>query len=231
MMRAGQKTLRLPWVGRTFDLKAAYKQFGVNEEDTRRLKIALKAGPDAVRFFDVLALPFGATGSVVAFLRVAASLAFIGTNGLYICWSSFFDDFTAVSPMSLSDNTQFYVEALFRLFGIDFASEGDKAPPFDQVFKSLGLQFDLNKVAEGYFTLGHTDSRRRELLEQIETMIEGRDTLVSSKEPWTSCLVQCLRLRSYPESSSRRDFKVFSLSFNYGKSSGDLERCPHSPPG
>ena len=67
MMRSGQGTMRLPWVGRTFDLKAAYKQFGVSEEDSKRLKIALKAGPDAVRFFDVLALPFGATGSVVAF--------------------------------------------------------------------------------------------------------------------------------------------------------------------
>ena len=138
-------------------MKAAYKQFGVKEENTRRLKIALKAGPDAVRFFDVSALPFGATGSVVAFLRVAASLAFIGTNGLCICWSSFFDDFTAVSAMSLSDNIQFYVEALFRLLGIDFASEGDKAPPCSQVFKFLGLQFDLNRIAEGYFTLGHTE--------------------------------------------------------------------------
>ena len=174
--------MRLPWVGRAFDLKAAYKQFGVSEEDTKRLKVALKAGPDAVRFSDVLALPSGATGSVVAFLRVAASLAFIGTDGLHICWSSFFDDFTAVSPMSLSDNAQFYVVALFRLLGIDFASEGDKAPPFNQVFKSLGLQFDLNKVDEGHFTLRHTYSRRRELLEQIETMIEGRDTLVSAIE-------------------------------------------------
>ena len=69
MMRSGHRPMRLPWVGRTFDLKAAYKQFGVSEEDTKRLKIALKAGPDAVRFFDVLALPFGATGNVVAFLR------------------------------------------------------------------------------------------------------------------------------------------------------------------
>ena len=71
--------------------------------------------------------------------------------------------------MPLPDNTQFYVETLFRLLGIDFGSEGDKAPPFNQVFKSLGLQFDLNKVDEGYFTLGHTDSRRQVLLEQIET--------------------------------------------------------------
>ena len=41
MMRSGRGPMRLPWVGRTFDLKAAYKQFGVSEEDTKRLKIAL----------------------------------------------------------------------------------------------------------------------------------------------------------------------------------------------
>jgi len=141
----------------------------------------LKSGPDAVKLFDVLALPFGATGSVVAFLRVAASLAFIGTNGLYICWSSFFDDFTSVTPQSLAENTKFYIESI-RLIGIDFAAEGDKAPPYDPVFKSLGLQFDLRNISHGYFALGHTESRRKELLEQIETMTEGRDTSVSVKE-------------------------------------------------
>ena len=119
---------------------------------------------------------------MVVFLRVAAPLGFLGINGLQTCWSSRFDDFTAVSTMSLSDNTQFYVEALFRLLGVGSALEGDKAPPFNQVFKSLGLQFDLHKVDEGHFTLGHTNSRKRELLERIEAVIEGSDTLVSAIE-------------------------------------------------
>jgi len=182
MMRSVGKTRKLPWIGRTFDLKSAYKQFGVSESDANLLKIALKSGPDAVKLFDVLALPFGATGSVVAFLRVAASPAFIGTNGLYICWSSFFDDFTSVTPQSLAENIKFYIESMFRLIGIDFAAEGDKVPPYDRVFKSLGLQFDLSSISRGYFALGHTESRRKELLEQIETMTEGRDISVSVKE-------------------------------------------------
>ena len=84
MMKSGVVDDRLPWSGRTFDLKAAYKQFGVSDEEAQRLKIALKDGGDSVKFFDVLALPFGATGSVVAFLRIAASLAYIGTEGLLV---------------------------------------------------------------------------------------------------------------------------------------------------
>jgi len=84
MMKSGVVDDRLPWSGRTFDLKAAYKQFGVSDEEAQRLKIALKDCGDSVKFFDVLALPFGATGSVVAFLRIAASLAYIGTEGLLV---------------------------------------------------------------------------------------------------------------------------------------------------
>ena len=80
----------LPWVGRTFNLKAACRQFGVGEEDTNSLKIALKVGSGAVRA-PLMSWPyrFGAMGSVVVFLRVAASLAFFDTNGSHMCWLSF----------------------------------------------------------------------------------------------------------------------------------------------
>jgi hypothetical protein len=73
-------------------------------------------------------------------------------------------------------------EALFRLLGIDFAAEGDKAPPFAPVFKSLGLQFDLKDVDKGFFSLGHTTSRRQELLEQIGAMLSDGNALVNPKE-------------------------------------------------
>ena len=65
---------------------------------------------------------------------------------------------------------------------IDFPAEGGKAPPYDQVFKSSGLQFDLYNISHEYFTSGRTESRREELLEQIETMTEGRDVSVNVKE-------------------------------------------------
>eukprot|EP00435_Cladocopium_sp_Y103_P052672 s2156_g16.t1 len=182
MMQRPHSQKRWPLIGRTFDLKSAYKQFGVSVTEMERLKIACKAGPDTVSFYDVLALPFGATASVVAFLRIAASLAYIGTCGLLICWSSFFDDYTVVSPSSLADNTRFYVESLLRLLGIDFASEGDKAPEFGEVFKTLGLQFDLSGIETGSFELGHTETRRKELLDTIRCLLADDAPAVRVKE-------------------------------------------------
>lgn len=107
-------------LGRTFDLKSAYKQFGVDKEHAERLRIAVKRPGGGVAFFKVLALPFGATGSVAAFLRISSAIAYVGTKGLEIPWSVFFDDYTALSPAGLENDTTFYAEALFKLLGINF---------------------------------------------------------------------------------------------------------------
>ena len=48
-------------VGRTFDLKSAYEQFGVDQEHQQTLRIAQKHPEGGVRFFAVQSLPFGAT--------------------------------------------------------------------------------------------------------------------------------------------------------------------------
>ena len=71
-------------LGRTFDLKSAYKQFGVDVPHSEKFRIAVKRPGGGVAFFKVLALPFGATGSVSAFLRISSAIAFIGSGGLYI---------------------------------------------------------------------------------------------------------------------------------------------------
>ena len=159
-------------VGRCFDLKSAYKQFGVNPEHADMLKIALKAGPGKVNFYDVLALPFGATGSVAAVLRLAASIAFIGVKCLHLVWTVFFDDFTCVTPASLVNNTTTCAEGLFKLLGMTFAETGPKAPPFDVNFKTLGLQIDLKRWSGGEFDLQHTESRKSELVEVLKGLLK-----------------------------------------------------------
>ena len=65
---------------------------------------------------------------------------------------------------------------------VDYAAEGEKAPPFGQVFRSLGLQFDLNSADTGTFSLGHTETRRKELLEHIGAMLSDETGLVGTKE-------------------------------------------------
>ena len=61
--------------GRVFDLKSAYKQFGVSEADRNLVRIAMnEPGKSSPRFLGINALPFGAVGSVAGFLRVSVNL-------------------------------------------------------------------------------------------------------------------------------------------------------------
>ena len=139
----------------------------------------MKRPGGGVAFFKVLALPFGATGSVAAFLRISSAIAYVGTKGLEIPWSVFFDDYTALSPAGLENDTTFYAEALFKLLGINFASEGSKAPPFSHKFKTLRLVVDTERVNERTVQLGHTPERAAELLQSIDELLT--QTQVSTK--------------------------------------------------
>ena len=62
-------------LGRTLDLKSAYKQLAVNpEQGFVRVMVAYDPVRGKPAFFIFNALPFGATGSVYSFNRVAKSL-------------------------------------------------------------------------------------------------------------------------------------------------------------
>ena len=164
----------LDLVGRTFDLKlkSAYKQFGVDLEHQRKLRIAQKHPDGGVRFFAVQSLPFGATASVSSFLRIAASIKFIGALGMRIVWTNFFDDYTAACAPRSAHEVTFCVESLLKLLGVGFAESGPKAPDFDVKFKSLGLELDLSKANAGTFTLGHAAKRSEELLGSIHSLLQ-----------------------------------------------------------
>ena len=158
-------------VGRTFDLKSAYKQYGVDEWHSNFLQICVRNPHGGHGLFHVNALPFGATGSVSGFLRISNALAFIGYRGLDLIWSAFFDDYTVISDEAEEANVTFYVESLFRLLGVEFAVDGDKAQPFQALFKSLGLEFNLESLQHGKFFLQHTEARKTELVTTIAEML------------------------------------------------------------
>eukprot|EP00435_Cladocopium_sp_Y103_P012737 s4229_g3.t1 len=163
-------------VGRTYDLRAAYKQFGTDPWHADRLRIGVKNPAGGVGVFRALALPFGASGSVVHFLRISSSLTFIGVVALMLVWTSFFGDFTCLCCQDEEKNTSFYIESLFRLLGVDYADTGDKAVPFTPKFKTLGLMFDVSNVQSGSFSLEHTESRKTELAEALVDILKKGQT-------------------------------------------------------
>ena len=115
-------------VGKTYDLKNAYKQYGIRSQDRELLRLAVwDACAKKVRLMGANALPFGAVGSVGAFLRVSMAVWYIGVVGLRLCWTSFFDDYTLLSKQANSKSAEVSAETLFNLLGLQFATEGKKA--------------------------------------------------------------------------------------------------------
>ena len=109
-------------VGKTYDLKNAYKQYGVCASDRSLLRIAVwNPAIRRVQFLGLNALPFGAVGSVSSFLRISMAIWYIGVRGLRLCWTAFFDDYTLLSKQACSNSASVAAESLFKLLGIDFA--------------------------------------------------------------------------------------------------------------
>ena len=162
------------WVGRTFDLRSAYKQYGIHPSDRQRLRVGVnQPGCKRPVLLGVNSLPFGATGSVSAFLRVAMAVWRVGLVLLKLVWSSFFDDFSNITRSVLANNTKWAIETLFDLLGIDFDRDGKKAPPYSSVFQMLGLQVDLSTSANRKIMIGHTDSRRDELASFLRGILDA----------------------------------------------------------
>ena len=160
-------------VGKTIDLKSAYKQFGICAEDRTRIRVATsEANTKNFLLLLVNALPFGATGSVAAFLRISMFIWYIGVIGLQLAWTAFYDDYTLLSRLDCAPNASWGAECLFDLLGVVFARDGKKATVFDKVFNSLGVKFDLEHIRNFSVHLGHTESRRLELVETISNFLQ-----------------------------------------------------------
>ena len=161
-------------LGKTYALKNAYKQYGVHPQDREVLRLAVwDPTEQKVKFLGANALPFGAVGSVGAFLRVSTAIWFIGMRGFRLCWTSFFDDFTMLSKEEAARSTALSAESLLKLLGVQFAEEGKKAVSWSTTIKTLGVQLDLEKMGTARQAfIGHTESRVEELKTFIDKFLE-----------------------------------------------------------
>ena len=92
---------REKFLGRSYDLKAAYRQLGLSEEALRHAYITFyDCGDGKPAIHRLNALPFGAVRSVHSFLRVSHSLWELGCS-LGLLWTCYFDDFPTVTPGAL----------------------------------------------------------------------------------------------------------------------------------
>eukprot|EP00435_Cladocopium_sp_Y103_P074784 s23_g51.t1 len=161
-------------VGRTYDLKKAYRQLGVSAEHYRFSWIAAWSPEHGrVMLFRMKGLPFGGTASVASFLRMSRALKELGIRGAGLIWSSFFDDFVCVCRPEDAVNTDLTIRFLFRACGWVLSEDPDKDVGFSEVFNALGVQFDLSAVSQGILRVGNTEKRKKELKAIVEGCLEA----------------------------------------------------------
>ena len=159
-------------VGRTYDLQKAYRQLAIAPGHLRFAWIAVWSPEhEAVRLFQMKALPFGGTGSVAAFLRVSRALKEIGVRSLRLMWTSFYDDFVVVCREGEAEHTDRLVRFFFETFGWRLSTDDEKNCQFSKIFDALGVQFDLRDAPKGVLRIGNTDKRKAELGQLVQDIL------------------------------------------------------------
>ena len=111
----------------------------------------------------MFSLPFGASGSVPGFVRVAVALWRILCRLALVPSTLFFDDFTSITYASDASSAEATVHLLFRILGWRLALTGDKAQSYSALFQSLGVIFCLHPGVDSAVTVSNTESRRMEV--------------------------------------------------------------------
>ncbi|CAE7248244.1 unnamed protein product [Symbiodinium sp. CCMP2592] len=169
------------WIGRAGALKEKEQELHRNLPDHLRPILKGKkllllqemmraAGCEDVDLVQKAQIQRRDVGSFVEGISIA--LWKIGIVLFRLFWSAFFDDYSIVSAKSLESNAQWTVETLFDLLGFRFARDGSKAEPFGVTFNMLGLSVDLSCVKQRILRVGHTQKRKEELSEYIQTILQ-----------------------------------------------------------
>eukprot|EP00435_Cladocopium_sp_Y103_P032478 s3318_g8.t1 len=150
---------------RTYDLRKAYRQLGVNEAHFKFSWIAAWSPDDeCVKLFRMKGLPFGGTASVASFLRISRALKELGIHGGLLMWF------------------------LFKAMGWVLSEDPDKDKGFSTVFSALGVEFDLSDVGAGVLRVGNTAKRRAELSELVRGFLDADRISVGDAESLRSRL-------------------------------------------
>ena len=154
-------------VGRCFDLSKAYKQIAVSKSSLQHAVLGARNAEGKWHLYTSQSLPFGSIASVYAFNKSARALQHLLLEDFHITTTNYFDDFPTVDLEVSGEITTGIVSQVFQILGWKHAVAGKKAKPFSKTFGALGVEYNLEKIHKGHFTVGN----KQERLERIGRMI------------------------------------------------------------
>ena len=157
------------WEGKTIDLSEAYKQCATHPDSMWLSAITIyNPATSKPEIFGQRTLPFGASGSVLAFNRVSRALWFTGCAFLGIIWGNFFDDYPTLSPNQLSKQFSTAALIMLKILGFKVSDKPGKDKPWSQLFVALGVTFDVEKLPLSLSTVRNKPERVASVVSILE---------------------------------------------------------------
>jgi len=159
-------------VGRSLDLKSAYKQQAINPS-SYNVSVTAVFDPESAscKLFIQRALPFGSSASVLAFNRISRAIWRIGVVHLSLLWTSYFDDFPQVTLQADATSSWQASELLCKILGWSISEDPKKRLPFQKEFVTLGVVFDFQDSQAGKFCVKNKESRAVEFHQQVQVIL------------------------------------------------------------
>ena len=171
------------WLGKTFDLKAAYKQLASRSQDSWATVIAVFCPVDGLpRFFQQSSLPFGAVGSVMGFNRASRAIWAALSHWLRVTCTVFYDDFPVLEPEVTSLTCDISIRAFFVLMGWTISLEPKKNKPFSSSFDMLGVTMELSHLTSDLLNV----ENKKERVAAVSELIDHALTLAKCPAPLTA---------------------------------------------
>ena len=156
----------------SLDLKSAYKQLALSPCDYNKTVVTIKnPASGQLECFLMNVMPFGASASVLHFLRVSTFLHAVGC-ALGSCWACYFDDFPVASHARASASALASTKGMLRLLGFEFGLE--KLQPFASHAELLGVLIDLSEAGIGAIHVRNKPSRVEELRGLLDAAIASK---------------------------------------------------------
>ena len=157
------------WVGKTYDLKSAYRQLATRPDEAWATVVAVFSPEDnCAKLFIQRALPFGAVGSVFGFNRASRALWAALTYWLRVVTTCFYDDFPAAEPEDSSTACEIAVRSFFVTLGWTVSLEEKKNKRYEPTFDMLGVAVDFRMLPKDQLYIDNKPSRVSEITALID---------------------------------------------------------------
>ena len=164
------------WVGKTFDLKAAYRQIPTSRDKVNSAFTVVGVyNPSAKKpaYFLQYATPFGAVSAVYLFNRAARAIHAIGL-WVGFCWGNYFDDYPTLSHSKTATTTDLAIRSVCSLLGWTLSLEEKKNKPFAKKYNQLGLVANLERLVDGIAQYENKPERNDGIAELITQVIAAK---------------------------------------------------------